>query len=93
MTDKPLNELLHGKDFSDKVKMFDDGIEKIEKENIDFFKNRPSKSIRVPHDKLFNHYVFQSSGVTVSLAWHDNPCQLPDNIQKEILDLFKLVWE
>ena len=76
-------ELIHGKNYSDFHKKLDEGLLKIEEKYIDFFKERPGKSIYEQYDKLHNHWTIfkpNSDGFRFSIN-HDS--DLPEYIKEE----------
>jgi hypothetical protein len=73
---------------------FKDGLKSIENKYIKFFKARKTQFIGQKHDELTNHvstlYNNNTKTITLRISGKD---KLPENIQKEVEELFIKVWQ
>lgn len=85
-----MNDLFYSKDSIEKSKRLNELLEEVEKNNIDFFKDRTSKfTIGRPHAKLNEYYHIIESNGKIQMTVDD---QLPTWIQIECLEAFDKVY-
>jgi len=91
MENKSLTEILHGKEYADLIKQFDQGVEEIEKKHINFFKERTSTLPTQKHDKLNNHFFTYKNWSGMYMGINKNS-ELPLHIKAEVESLFNQIF-
>ena len=87
-----LEELFFGKEFAIRNSKFKAGLQEIEKNHINYFKEREAKNELEKHDKLANHYIIVNDHQKIRLRFLDES-DLKLEIRKEVIDLFNQVWK
>jgi len=94
MENKNFMEIIHGTEYAAKMKLFDNEIDKLENDNIDFFKERKPKRKIQKHDKIRNHFTTLKTPMlnTFNIALNFTSEDLPNHIHKEIVNIFNKIW-
>jgi hypothetical protein len=90
-TEKKLAELSFGKDASDKIEKFKNGLEKIENNYSEYFTNRKAPNDFEKNDRLHNHYVTVTDKNGISFVFLEES-DLDTKIVEECKQLFKNIF-
>ena len=82
-----LFEKIYCKNFSMKDKSFNDRLERIEQEYMEFFKASASKFTYEQHDQIQNHYLIFYNSERIKFGFNDNT-DISKNIIQSCLDVF-----
>lgn len=84
------SEFLRGKEYTEKRKQFEEKLQLLENNNIDFFKNRSFKRPTQIHDRIENHYTMLTENSRIRIGFN-NP-ETPENIKNEMFNIFNSVF-
>lgn len=91
MTNEEMDIMFHGRDIVEKAKQFNIELDKIEQNNIDYFKSKPPQLPSKENEILANNYIIYTSNGRVMFNFKPGS-DLPQSIRDECIEAFKKVY-